>query len=150
MWDPPGTYFSSIETWNIGVRLIGWVIVQAHKLPCRLVWAPRMGQCISDSPCTASQITCLLWLERISGRCVPRRQNWHPYTIGLHMPSVYPEVLIAFVVSTQPSARSLEEIWGLLWMTHCQLANTSAICTVCHTKPWMVRSQYYPSNCYYM
>lgn len=35
-------------------------------------------------------------------------------------------------------------------MAHEPLANTSVICTVCQTKPRMVRSQYYPSNCYYM
>lgn len=87
---------------------------------------------------------------RLSERHDPRGQSSCPYAVDLHKPSVYPELLIVSILSTQPSFRSLEATLIPLTMAHDTIANMSAICTAYHIMPQRVQSRYWPGNCCYM
>lgn len=53
----------------------------------------------------------------------------------LHITSVYPEFLVAFAISSQPSSRSLEATLDLLSSARRPLANTTVIYMAYHTMP---------------
>lgn len=57
------------------------------------------------------------------------------HAVGLHMPSVYPKLLIASTESTQPFSDSPKVTQGLLTMARKPLTNILAIFMAYDTKP---------------